>query len=263
MNIQQSGDPVIGIVGGMGPQAGILLCNYITSCTNACADQDHLSVILMSFPGHIVDRTAFLEGSIKKNPAYQIVKIIRQLEQAGAGIVGIACNTSHSKPIFDVITAELKAVGSAVLLLNMPGETCLYLKEKYPGVKRVGVMSTNGTYYSRVYENMLRALDYEVVLPDELFQNQVIHKMVYDMSIGIKANPDGCTEEAKMLGHRAMQFFRERQVDAIILGCTEFSLLFRETTIEGMHIIDSSKAFAEALVKEATYACNLYKNQIA
>ena len=73
---------VIGIVGGMGPESGIMLCNNITSRTIATTDQQHHSIILMSFPKSIVDRTAFLNGDIEINPAYQIVEIICKLEKS-------------------------------------------------------------------------------------------------------------------------------------------------------------------------------------
>src|SRR5215213_8942139 len=96
----------IGIVGGMGPQAGVALLNSITCMTGAAKDQEHLSAILMSFPGEVEDRTSFLEGNVSINPAYSIANIISRLEIAGANIIGIACNTSHAPRIYNVITEE-------------------------------------------------------------------------------------------------------------------------------------------------------------
>src|SRR6187402_3337971 len=98
---------VIGIVGGMGPQAGAALFNDILRQTNAMTDQQHLSTILMSFPGDIADRTAFLEGEPVVNPAFVIAQVIKKLENAGAEIIGMACNTSHAPEIYDVVTEQL------------------------------------------------------------------------------------------------------------------------------------------------------------
>jgi len=125
-------DPVIGIVGGMGPQAGLALFNSIMRQTNAATDQQHLSTILMSFPRHIVDRTAFLEGVTDINPGFSIAAVIQKLERAGASIAGISCNTSHCPRIFEIIVRELRKQNSSIQLLNMPLETCACIRERYP-----------------------------------------------------------------------------------------------------------------------------------
>src|SRR5687768_16054741 len=169
---------VIGIVGGMGPQSGLALFNSILCHTNATMDQQHLSVILMSFPRYIVDRTSFLEGTLGINPAFNIVKIIRKLENAGARVIGIPCNTSHSPEIFDIILKALDKMNSKAKLVNMPFETCKFIKDNYAHVRRIGLMATNGTYKSKIYEDLLNSWGYDTIIPDFKFQNDVIHRMI-------------------------------------------------------------------------------------
>src|SRR5687767_3302365 len=111
---------VIGIVGGMGPEAGLNLCRTILTHTPADTDQDHLSVIHISYSKYIADRTAFIQGRTFVNPAYSIVEVIRKLEMAGATIVCLACNTAHAPEIFNVIMRELEKMNSKVQLINMP-----------------------------------------------------------------------------------------------------------------------------------------------
>jgi len=206
--------PVIGIVGGMGPLAGVILCSQIMACTEARTDQQHLSVILMSFPKDIADRTAFLEGRDRQNPGYQIAGVINNLVGAGASLIGIACNTSHSEEIFGVISEELDRInrkagpGRIVRLLHMPMETCRYVKDRHPEISRVGIMVTNGTYRAGIYARPLTAMGYEVIMPDPVFQDEVIHRMVYDPHIGIKANPNRRDLKLEMLKEEAIQFFR-------------------------------------------------------
>ena len=60
---------MIGIVGGVGPYAGLDLQQKILEQTKATADQDHLGIISWSEPGIIPDRTAFLLGETPLNPA--------------------------------------------------------------------------------------------------------------------------------------------------------------------------------------------------
>lgn len=242
---------VIGIVGGMGPQAGATLFNSVVCQTPAAADQQHLPVILMSFP-QIVDRTAFLEGKESINPAFTIVQVINKLEQAGAAVIGIACNTSHVPEIYDVIIGELYRLKSRATLVHMPLATCQYIKEHHAHVRRVGLMTTNGTYKSGLYRNILQEQGYEVIIPDFSFQNEVVHKMVYDPLYGIKSNPAALTSEVRMLADHALHYFENAHADAIILGCTELSLAIPERVIKGMLIIDSIAALAKTLLKEAT-----------
>ncbi|TCI85716.1 aspartate/glutamate racemase family protein [Tenacibaculum sp. M341] len=244
-------EKVIGIVGGMGPESGIMLCNYINCLTPVTKDQEHFSVILMSFPKLIVDRTAFLDGETAINPAFQIAKIIAKLETAGASIIGIACNTAHSDVIFDQIKKELSTGMSTVKLLHMPEITCNQLAYQFPEVRKVGVISTNGTYKSKIYEQLLKEKGYEVVLPDVVFQNEVVHKMIYDADFGIKANPNIRTQEVRQLKNKTLEFFSKNNVEAIILGCTELSLIFFDD-IPGIKIIDSTMSLAKALVEEAS-----------
>lgn len=244
-------DQVIGIVGGMGPQAGVALLNKILAHTEAKEDQQHLSAILMSFPKHIVDRTAFLEGRQSVNPASAIASIISKLEYAGAGIIGIACNTSHSPKIYDVILEDLVKKNSCVKLLNMPVETCKYIRDNHRQVRRIGLMTTNGTYKTGVYKNLLETMGYDVVMPDPQFQENVIHKMIYDGNFGIKSNANNISIEALSLLDDALRFFYKSKTDAIILGCTELSLILTERMVDDMLIIDSTEAFAKALIREA------------
>ena len=245
-------DNIIGIVGGMGPQAGIALCYSIVCQTAATMDQEHFSIVLLSFPGDIVDRTAFLEGRSAVNPALNIAGIIRKLEAAGAGVAGIACNTCHSPLIFDVLLEELKKTNCGVQLLHMPVETCRYIGEDHPYIRRIGVMTTNGTYRSGVYVRVLEDHDYEIVNADPAFQNEVIHRMVYDPNFGLKSCPKGVTSEVKALMDTALNYFRKRGAEAVILGCTEFSLIEMADRVEGLLIVDSTAALARALIREAS-----------
>ena len=255
MNLKS--EKVIGIVGGMGPQAGNSLLNDILRYTNATADQHHLSVVMMSFPKHIADRTSFINGTSTINPAFSIAEIIHKLEGAGASIIGIACNTSHAPEIFNVILEELARTGSRVKLLNMPMETCHYIKKNCTNVQRVGLMTTNGTYKAGIYKAMLQRLGYQVIIPDPKFQNNVIHKMIYDPLFGIKSTPI-ITSQVHDLMDKALAYFAAQDTDAIILGCTELSLVMNENRVGSMTIVDSTKALALALIREASVVSKLF-----
>jgi aspartate racemase len=250
-------DKVIGIVGGMGPQAGADLLNHIFRLTKATKDQHHRSVILMSFPRHIADRTEFMEGKVKSNPAFTIARIISKLESAGAAVAGIACNSSHIPEIYNVITGELDRLHSRIKLLHMPFETCSHIRKQHPHIHRVGVMSTNGTYKSGIYKDILQRLGMEAVVPEFEFQDEVIHKMIYHPRYGIKSRTEGVTKEVNMLLEKALLFFKEAQVGAIILGCTELSLVLGKRQAKGMLIVNSNEVMAEALLRETEHSSDM------
>lgn len=248
-------DSIIGIVGGMGPAAGIALMNNILVNTHAKIDQQHLSVIMGSLPSYIPDRTAYLEGQGQCNPAYNIIEVIGKLELAGAGVIGIACNTSHSPEIFNVILEGLEKKKSNVKLLHMPLETCDYIRLQYPTVRKVGLLTTNGMYKSGLYKNIIRQVGLEPIIPDEALQNHLIHRMVYDPVFGIKANPNCIKTELKLMAREALDYFIRRKADAIILGCTELSLIFTGGVSEELIIVDSTASMARALIREITRNC--------
>ena len=67
---------MIGVVGGMGPYAGLDLVQKIFDETNAKTDQDHIPIAMISVPHIIEDRTEFIVGNTDVNPGIAISKII-------------------------------------------------------------------------------------------------------------------------------------------------------------------------------------------
>ena len=65
---------IIGIVGGVGPLAGLDLQAKIVAQTIAGRDQDHLPVVSLSWPGPIPDRTEYLLGRVAENPAQMCIR---------------------------------------------------------------------------------------------------------------------------------------------------------------------------------------------
>lgn len=241
---------MVGIVGGIGPHAGVQLVKCILDQTDTNKDQDHIPIVLLSFPNQVADRTEFLLGKTNINPAFAIVEIIRKMELIGASVIGIACNTSHSHKIFDVLVKELIKIQSKIRLLNIITETIEFIKDKYPTVKKIGVLATNGTYITNTYHDPLLKKGFEVIIPDSEFQDDVIHRCIYDPIFGIKTKSNPISERAMQLLNKAIDFYKTKQVHAIILGCTEFSLAVQDERINNIIIIDSTKILARALIRE-------------
>jgi len=241
---------MIGVVGGLGPYAGLDLVRKIFDETDARTDQDHLPVAMLSVPASIPDRTEFLLDKTDVNPAHRVADLIRQLESIGATVVGIPCNTVHAPPILDIVLADLAEAGSTVKLIHMITEVKHWIEEEHPVVKTVGVLATTGTCLAGVYKGVFESGGLAAVCPDEAAQ-QDVHDAIYDPAHGIKAQSGPATEQARKALLRAAQHLRERGAEAIVLGCTEIPLAITESELEGTPVIDATRVLARALVREA------------
>ena len=139
----------------------------------ADAEEEHLPVALLSFPDGVDDRTRYLLEHQGENPAAALAGLVRELEGLGAVVAGIACNTAHATAIYTDLTERLDEDGCRVRLLHMIEETAAFLRASLPQVRRVGVLSTNGTARLGVYGDALAPDGLEVVLPAGDVQEEV------------------------------------------------------------------------------------------
>lgn len=241
---------MIGVVGGMGPFAGLNLVESIHDQTKAKTDQDHLSIALLSIPSQIVDRTEFILGGSSINPAFGIADVIEKLYNMGADIISLACVTSYSDAIYNVLLEELQIRQIEVKMVNMLDETCLYLKDHFLHLNKVGILSTTGTYRAGVYSKLLSKIGSKVVVPEFEFQENVIHNCIYNAQYGIKSTGSKISQEALKLFNQAIEYFKDEGVDKVLLGCTEFSYLVSKFEMENELFIDPVKIVARRLVVE-------------
>ncbi|MCK4358465.1 MAG: aspartate/glutamate racemase family protein [Candidatus Cloacimonetes bacterium] len=240
---------IVGIVGGVGPYAGIDLTRKIFEQTEAKRDQEHLPIALLSIPQEIEDRTLFLLGQTSINPAYAILKIIEKLEEMGASVVGIPCNTAHTPQIFDVIVENLKKADSSIKLVHMINEVARFIQENHPQIRNVGVLSTTGTYKTKVYPIILGQKGMNVILPNDVLQD-IIHTAIYDPIYGIKAQSNPVTQIAKRKLIEGINYLQKEGAEAIVLGCTEITIAITDNKIGKTIIIDPTLILARALIRE-------------
>ena len=158
---------MLGIVGGVGPLAGIDLFKKITEQTSATTDQEHLPVILFSFPHRIKDRTDYLEGKVKENPGTAIGEICIELYKSGALVAGIPCNTAHSDEIYNVIQDTLNLNNCPLKIIHMIDVTVDHIRRTFPQKSAIGVLSTTGTHKQKIYYNRLIQAGYFPLVPGD------------------------------------------------------------------------------------------------
>ncbi len=238
---------MIGIVGGVGPLAGVDILKKIIEETNARKDQDHLPVLLSSQSHRIPDRTDYLLGKEPINPGLAISEIALELEKAGATVIGIPCNTAHSPRIFEVVQEELARNNSKIQLLHMVAETAKFIQEKFPG-STVGVLSTIGTRNTGLYKQVIEGYNLKCIEPNDVLQNKV-HAAIYDEAYGIKAFSSPVTNRAHDQLVAAIHELKAQGAQVIILGCTELPLALREKSYYGLPVIDPNRILARALIQ--------------
>jgi len=241
---------MIGIVGGVGPYAGLDLMRKVFDQTLAGGDQEHVDALLFSFPSGIADRTEYLEGRVEQNPGVALAEVLIRLEQAGATVSGIPCNTAHAVPIFGLILETLNVRGSRIRLLHMVDETAKAIDQMHPGLKRIGVLSTTGTYKNGIYQAALEGAGKEVIRPSREMQEKLIHPAIYDPVFGIKSLSNPIHFRAMENLQEGFRALKQKGAEAVVLGCTEISLAFPGQEAEGMTSIDPNIILARALIRE-------------
>lgn len=225
----------LGILGGMGPQATQDFYQRILDKTDAARDQEHLPALILS-DTLMPDRTAAILGGDAEGCFRRLLADAKMLENVGCTAIAIPCNTSHF--FADRLQAEL-----GVPILHMVRETAKALAAR-GGVRRVGILGTDGTVKTGVYQRECAAQGLHALAPPEEIQSLVM-SIIYDE---IKKGEKGSREKFAVID-RAL---RELGCDAAVLGCTELSVY---RTYHGLpdFYIDAMDVLAETCITFCGY----------
>lgn len=227
----QTGDRMIGILGGMGPEATLDLYRHIINLTPAARDQDHIRVLIYSNP-KIPDRTEAITAD-GDSPLYELIESAKLLERSGAGIIAMPCNAAHY--FLPQIQKEV-----SVPVLDMIEETCRTIRETMPHAPKVGLIAALGTVRSGVYHEALEKSGIEVLVPNHADQ-QRIQAAIGQVKAGVQ---NRTTQEIfQSIGMRLV----EAGARAVILGCTEVPLAFEPNEV-AYPSVNSTRILAEAAV---------------
>lgn len=222
---------ILGVLGGMGPQATNTFYQRIIDRTQAEKDQEHLQVLIWS-DAKIPDRTAgILAGPEAAEQVYQaLLDGARLLERAGCTVLAIPCNTSHY--FVDRLQAQLR-----IPIIHMIRETVAAIQAM--GKKTVGILATDGTVRTGIYQKELTAAGLTpVTLPEEL--QGVVMSIIYDE---IKRGETGSREKFGEVD----AWLRQAGCDCAILGCTELSV-YRNLHSLPPYYIDAMEVLAQQAI---------------
>lgn len=228
-------EKVIGILGGMGPEVTADFFLKVIKATPAKKDQDHLRIIIDNNP-KIPERTLAILGE-GKSPLKQLQETLHNLEKAGAEIIAMPCNTAHH------YYSELQE-STNIPIINMISETAAYIYQNFPDIKKIGLLATTGTIKAGIYHKAITKM--EVITPDEDAQQTVMNAIYGEQ--GIKAGYTQGNPRSDIL--RVAEVLINKGAEAIIMGCTEISLVLSQKDLP-IPLIDPLQILAAAVVREA------------
>ena len=227
-------EKVIGILGGMGPEATVDLYAKIALHSNAKVDQDHFHIIVDSNPKIPSRQAAILEGG--EDPTSAMCETARNLERAGADFIVIPCNAAH---IF--LSCVRQSVG--VPILSIVEETVRAVVEQFPGLERVGLMASTAVVNTDLYSDVFEERGFTTIVPTAGAQ-----QLLMEAISGIKAGDKGSTVKAQL--HTVSEELVSKGAQVIILACTELPLVIGSEGID-VPIVDTTEVLALAVIREA------------
>jgi aspartate racemase len=208
-------EKVIGILGGMGPEATLDCYFKIISSTPAKTDQEHLRVIIDSNP-KVPDRTAAIiaEG---ESPVPILVAGCHTLQQAGADFIIIPCVSAH----FFVDEIQAQVALPILSIFDVVAETII---SDHPQIKTVGLLGTTGTIKGGLFQKRLAADGIETIVADETHQSNVM-EAIYDIK-----NSQPARSRAQIVSDltAAADELISKGARGIIAGCTEIPLALKQ-----------------------------------
>ncbi len=203
----------------------------IIEMTDAATDQENIEMIIYNCPA-IPDRTGFILGQSTDSPLPAITDIACSLEAQGADYIAIPCVTAHffHRQISDSVSIPVS---------NGIREAAEYLAGE--GVESVGIMATDGTVSTRLFDDMLGDVGIRCIYPEAECQKLVM-SIIYD---DVKAGRPVRMDEFNLVKRQLI----ENGAEVVILGCTELSIVKRDNDV-GEHVLDIIDVLAQDCVKK-------------
>ncbi len=224
---------ILGVFGGMGPEATADFYHEIVQLTPAETDQEHIPTLIYSLP-QVPDRMASIQNQDPAIVPY-LVEGVTRLENAGASFIAIPCNTVHY--YYDYMQEAV-----SIPIIHMIRETVNEVKQNFPDLETVGLLATTGTLESRLYEEELVKNGYRVIIPDDSIETEMVMKAVF----GIKAGSDKQVSE-DLLAEAGNQVIN-KGAELIVLGCTEIPLAFNPARVD-VPVVNATQVLAERSIQ--------------
>jgi aspartate racemase len=225
----------IGLIGGLGPEATVdYYKEIIKTFSVGNEDLNYPEIIVYS-----VNMSEFIglmkQKEYTKATVYLLEKI-ESLKRAGADFAAITANTPH------LFFNELEEK-STLPLISIVEATCREAINR--NLKKPGLFGTGFTMDASFYPNVFRKNGIEVIMPDKTEKEVINQKLFSEIELGIFKD-----ETRNLLKNIIQKMVDERQIDSIILGCTEFPLILQESEYCGIPVLNTTQIHVNEIVAE-------------
>jgi aspartate racemase len=228
-------EKIVGVIGGMGPEATVDFMHRLIAATPARDDTDHLRVLVDNNP-KVPSRIAALIEQNGEDPTSALCEMAQKLEAHGADFLVIPCNTAHY---------YLPAIAQSVHipLLDMVGLSIEKLTAIRPKPTRVGVLASPAVRLIGLYESRMEEAGLTAIFPNPEHEAALL-----DIIRAVKAG--------QLKQHHQQRYdeiagtLSEEGAEVLLIACTELSVMgpLHSTTLRAMDALD---ALVEATVRTA------------
>jgi len=247
---------MIGILGGMGTQAGLDFCNKLAILNRGKIDQEYPLFVLYNksnIPGrpesiglqtkNLSNKASNKKSKLKyKKVLDSLLKGCKLLEKNNCKFIVIPCNTAHYW--YDDLQKKIK-----IPIINMPGEVFKFTQKNCKKNSKVGLLATEGTLKTGVY-NKFFDKNYQLIIPSQKLQNNSVNKAIKFVKMG---NVKAAAKAIKPAINSLIRF----KCSKIILGCTELPIAI--FAFKSFNNVKSSKIFLDPNLILAQSAMAKYK----
>ena len=228
---------MIGILGGMGTQAGLDFCSKLAKLNRGKADQKYPLFVLYN-KSNIPDRKQNLK---KYNKVLKsLIEGCKFLQKSKCKFISIPCNTAHYW--YKDLRKKIK-----IPILNMPEIVYLNAKNNLKKNSKIGLLATEATIKTGVYSHYFNK-KFLLISPNKTLQQRSVNK-------SIKLVKMGKTKEAERAIKPAVNYLIKKKCKKIILGCTELPIAifayksFKKAKLSKI-FMDPNLILAEASMKK-------------
>ena len=226
-------EKIVGILGGMGPEATVDLMQRIIRLTPALDDMDHIRCIVDNNPKVPSRIKAIIEGD-GEDPGPCMADMGRRLESWGADFLVIACNTAHY--YYDAVQNAVK-----IPVINLIDLVSNHVKVNFPEHDKVGILASPAVAMTGLYAKRFKELGIEDVWPDPDYQERLLNiiKEIKKGNTGSKVRKDY---------EKVCENLLHKGANIAIIACTELSALGADLPINA---IDAAQVLARQIVQVA------------
>ena len=231
---------MIGILGGMGTQAGLDFCIKLAVLNRGKTDQKYPLFILYN------------KSNIPKRPEnlkkyYNVLKSLvagcNLLKQNNCMFIVMPCNTAHYW--YDDLQKKIK-----IPIISIPKEVYLHTKKTCKKNSKIGILCTEATLKTNIY-NKYFDKNFKLVSPEKSLQSNCVNR-------AIKYVKMGRIKEAEKVIKPAVNYLMKIKCKKIILGCTELPIAI--FAYKSFKKIKESKIFIDPNLLVANVSMKKYKS---